>query len=94
MAYGINEDNAVAIITDAVKEEKLRIELEEARKVKPVEKPIPEQAINYQSPSATNVVDDKKDEVFDGRTFDPFKDDRLTNLSIADKIALKMITEG
>jgi len=95
-AYGINERNVMTILMDAAKEEKLKIELEEAKKAQSAQVAEPQPInnnINYQN----NVhVDskDKMDEVFDGYSFDPLTDDKLSNLNIGEKIMLKMAFGG
>ena len=94
--FGLNESNAHLVVTEAIKEEQMKIQaeelkkqLEEAKKQPPVQ-----QNVVYQAPSAVNAEVSEHNMVFDGRTFDPLKDDKLTNLSISEKVMPKMAYGG
>lgn len=95
-AFGLNESNAYLVVTEAIKEEQIKIQAEELRKQLEEAKKQPpvQQNVIYQAPSAVNAEVSEHNMVFDGRTFDPLKDDKLTNLSISEKIMLKMAYGG
>ena len=99
-AFGLNEKNAGDVIADAIREEQIKIQAEELRKQLEEAKKQPPSGIPtvqppaYQAPSATNADTSEHNMVFDGRAFDPMKDDKLTNLTIAEKVMLKMAYGG